>query len=361
MVFPPVAAATPKNSGENSGRPKQKRQQYHIVYGNPDLKVVVRLLPPLLTQDQFLLQLENKGVFASGNRPYTNFYYEPGSRDVKAFEEPVFSRAYFQFPTKQLAETYMNELNNLSFEEADTGDHFMCQTMRSIFGAVANALDAPPLEDFASDPLFSAFLQAREERRNVNIMDVKKGLEAEEKRRKLALKQKEKQKDMKKKQKLKKKEQSDKNGDKPNESEAAGNNDAKKKKRPKNNKINGGSGGGGTAIEGVSGGSPAPTGGNKKNTKPPGARVNNAVQTNSSGQSNQNNPNAAKKKKKKAKKTETEDQNTNGPDGSGGPKKKEGVKQRKKPKEKKDNIQTDKTEKSDKKDNIDKGPNPTTS
>lgn len=345
MVFPPVAAATPKNSGENSGRPKQKRQQYHIVYGNPDLKVVVRVLPPSLTQDQFLLQLENKGVFAPGNRPFTNFYYEPGSRDVKAFEEPVFSRAYFQFPTKQLADAYMNELNNLSFEEADTGDHFMCQTMKSIFGAVANALDAPPLEDFASDPLFSAFLQAREERRNVNIMDVKKGLEAEEKRRKLTLKQKDKQKDMKKKQKVKNKEQSDKNGDKPNEAEAAGNNDAKKKKRPKNNKINDGSVGGGTAgIEGVSGGSPAPNGGNKKkNTKPPGARVNNAVQTNGSAQSNQNNPNVAKKKKKRAKRTETEDQNSIGPDGSGVPKKKEGVKQRKKPKEKKDNIQTGKT------------------
>lgn len=357
MVSPPVAAATSNNPGENGGKTKLKPQQYHVIYENPDLKVVVRLLPPLLTQDQFFLQLEQKGVFAQGSTPYTSFYYESGSRQVKAFEEPIFSRAYFQFPAKQLADTYMSELNNLSFEEPETGDLFMCKTMRSVFGAVGGALDALPLADFASDPLFSRYLRAREEEgKIVSIVDVKQELEAEEKRKKMALKKKEKLKDKKKKQKTKK-EQEDSKNDKPSEGEAhvPGKSDTKKKKRPKKNK---GSGAGGTAVGGAGGagesapaalesssGSTATNGGKpkKKTAKHKAADAKEIKPT------DQNNANVPKKKKKPKKTDNAGDPKTKGPDASGETKKKDGLTPKKKPKEKKtkekkDNAQTDKVQ-----------------
>lgn len=359
MVSPPMTAATPNTPGENGGKPKLKPQQYHVIYENPDLKVVVRLLPPLLTQDQFFIQLDQKGVFSQGSTPYTSFYYEPGSRQVKAFEEPVFSRAYFQFPSKQLADSYMSEFNNLSFEEPDTGDLFMCKTMRSVFGAVGGALDASPLADFASDPLFSRYLRAREEEgKIVSIVDVKQELEAEEKRKRLALKKKEKLKDKKKKQKTKK-EQEDNTNDKPNEGEAPGPGNAKKKKRPRKNK---GGGPGGAAVGGAgdgggentpavvepSSGSTAPNGGKPKKK----TAKHKAGDANENKPTDQNNVNVPKKKKKPKKTDNAGDQKTKGPDASGDSKRKEGLTQKKKhkekkTKEKKDN-QTDKVVKSEK-------------
>ncbi|SGZ57309.1 CIC11C00000003261 [Sungouiella intermedia] len=236
-----MAAVAPEISANKSGKQKVKSKQYHVVYDNPELKVVVRLLPPSLNQDQFLEQLIQKGIFSKENSPYTKFYYEPGSRNVKLFEEPVFSRAYFQFPSKQLANNYMNELNNLTFEESDTGDHFMCQTMKSIFGAVGQSLISSESDDFSTIPLYTRYLQVREEKGPaVNLAEVQRELQAEERQKKLAKKQNDKVKEKKKKKKEKLNIEKSKEGKQERETTVADPELKKKKKKRSKKKKTGG-------------------------------------------------------------------------------------------------------------------------
>lgn len=185
MASTPVTAAPEKINPEKGRKvaTKGKSKQFHVKYDNPELKVVVRLLPPTLAEDQFMEQLKQRSLLLANNCSYTHFYYEPGSRKVKTFEEPIFSRAYFQFPSKHLATVFKSELHEMSFEEPGTGDQFMCQTMKSVFGAVADPQDVVESADISNDPLYSLFLTARTEKgKSVNLEEIHRDLKAKEKK-----------------------------------------------------------------------------------------------------------------------------------------------------------------------------------
>lgn len=193
-----TVAAPPKNEIADIPKPKPLRKQaprrLFVDYGDPDLKVVVRLLPPTLSEHDFLQQVTQK--LPPLVSPYQHFYYEAGTRKVKPFEEPIYSRAYFQFLSQQAAVAFTKAVQGVSFEEPETGDQFMCQTMRSIFGAVGTPSETSAPFDILTIPLYSLYLAAREEKGNaVNLAEIQQALvaaanKAKKRQEKLKLKKK---------------------------------------------------------------------------------------------------------------------------------------------------------------------------
>lgn len=133
-----------------------------IPYGLPDLKVVVRLLPPTLAQNDFWNQATQLSPTLQ-NAAGMVFYYHQGTRSTNAFEEPVFSRAYFEFDSAKTAQNFKKDMHNASFSEPETGDHLRCELMKPIFGevAVAQRLDAPG--EFQQSLLFETFAARKKE------------------------------------------------------------------------------------------------------------------------------------------------------------------------------------------------------
>lgn len=180
----------PKNDPKKDPLRTQPRKIF-VDYGQPELKVVVRLLPPTLKELDFTHQLNEKlnqkdQLKLSKEGPelhHAQFYYEPGSRKVKPFEEPIYSRAYFQFRSVQEASDFSSKVGGISFEEPETGEKFTCQTMKSIFGAVGNPLEIGPVFDLTAIPLYSKYLAARKEQgNNVNVAELQHELAAAEKK-----------------------------------------------------------------------------------------------------------------------------------------------------------------------------------
>lgn len=169
-------ATTPPENKKPKKKPSSaaqtKQALISVGYDDPELKVVVRLLPPSLTRDQFLEQVAEKSKAYAQGVPFTRFYYQQGSTKVKPFEEPIFSRAYFQFQSRDQVASFKKELHEMSFQEPGTGDSFICQTMKSVFGAVADVKSAESLdlkksedknlEKEINDPVYSRFLKERE-------------------------------------------------------------------------------------------------------------------------------------------------------------------------------------------------------
>lgn len=178
--------------GEPKKEPKKEPLRNHprkifVEYGRPELKVVVRLLPPTLKELEFTQQLDQKLQTKLSNEGpelhHAQFYYEQGSRKVKPFEEPIYSRAYFEFRSVQEASDFSNAVGGISFEEPETGEKFTCQTMKSIFGAVGNPSEIGPVFDLTAIPLYSKYLAARKEQgNNVNVAELQHELAVAEKK-----------------------------------------------------------------------------------------------------------------------------------------------------------------------------------
>lgn len=155
-----------------------------VSYDNPDIKVVVRLLPPTLPQADFLHQLEALSPSIGTKLPWTRFFYSQGSRIVQPFEEPKYSRAYFLFSTKDTADRFRAVTLGASFLEPESGDLFLAQTMKPIFGAVAEIPPATTIGDISSDPLFIKFMALRAAKaKNIDLTGLVLEMRAEKKKK----------------------------------------------------------------------------------------------------------------------------------------------------------------------------------
>lgn len=161
MAAQPKTPLDPPKKKKNNKSKKRKSNNYLINYDDPDLKVVVRLLPPTLKQASFLEQTFEHSPIAKDEKNWTSFYYQKGSPASKPFEEPVFSRAYFEFTSRALAEQFRNEVKTVAYTEPDTGDQIMCLTMKSIFGAVGQAPVTEGHGEIAGDPVFVKYMALR--------------------------------------------------------------------------------------------------------------------------------------------------------------------------------------------------------
>lgn len=152
----------PKNSASRRSHKTKKRKprSYILKYDDPDLKVVVRLLPPALKEMGFLTQTCEHSATAK-SKLYSKFYYQNGSPSLKPFEEPTFSRAYFEFPSKALADQFKVEMTAVVYSEPETGDQIACKIMKPIFGTVGQAPVAEGHGDIANDPLFIKYMALR--------------------------------------------------------------------------------------------------------------------------------------------------------------------------------------------------------
>ncbi|WLF78492.1 hypothetical protein PVL30_002232 [Lodderomyces elongisporus] len=164
----PSSKKTQSINAKKSG-PKVDNPELGIISGN--FKLVVRLLPPALSESDFLTQLE--GLYPQKENKIVRHYYVKGSYPQKPFELPVYSRAYVSF--KNVAD--MNEFTGLVRDKSfhDEKDSTIPIIEKSLFqkmidgrqintsGAIVNKRNkgrdkrkAVPLED---DDIYQRFLQ----------------------------------------------------------------------------------------------------------------------------------------------------------------------------------------------------------
>lgn len=157
-----------------------------IPYDNPDIKVVVRLIPPTLPKADFLRQLEALCPSIEKNLPWDRLFYAQGTRMVRPFEEPKYSRACFLFSSKDTAKKFKQVMLGASFLEPESGDLFLAQTMKPIFGAVAEIPPASTIGEISSDPLFVKFMALRASKvKNIDFKALVAEIRAEERKKKI--------------------------------------------------------------------------------------------------------------------------------------------------------------------------------
>lgn len=152
------ASDNPSSVSEKSS--KGPDNQLVVKYDDPDTKVVIRLLPPNLTEEAFLLQLPCEAhPFEGGKSLLVNYYYQRGSPSTKPFEEPTFSRAYFKFTLKEKANAFRSTMEKIVFEDLDSGDRVRCEMFKPIFGSVVDLTPPKTPGSIIHDPLFVKFLE----------------------------------------------------------------------------------------------------------------------------------------------------------------------------------------------------------
>ncbi|QWU89720.1 hypothetical protein CA3LBN_004068 [Candidozyma haemuli] len=155
-----------------------------IKYDDPDLKVVIRLLPPNLTEEAFLRQIP----FGNEKSPLeiaglSRFFYQTGSPSLKPFEEPTFSRAYFLFQNKEAANAFRTKMQHVVIEDSDSGDQVKCEMMKPIFGEVIETSKKPGPGKIEQDPLFKKFTALRAASTEVDLIKMIRAVHSEENRK----------------------------------------------------------------------------------------------------------------------------------------------------------------------------------
>lgn len=155
-----------------------------IKYDDPDLKVVIRLLPPNLTEEAFFRQIpfgdEKSPLKIAG---LSRFFYQAGSPSLKPFEEPTFSRAYFLFQNKEAANSFRTKMQHVVIEDSDSGDQVKCEMMKPIFGGVIETSQKPGLGKIEQDPLFKKFTALRATSTEVDLIKMIRAVHSEENRK----------------------------------------------------------------------------------------------------------------------------------------------------------------------------------
>lgn len=169
-------------------KPKPKNFDSLIEYGDPDTKVVVRLLPPTLEQTDFLEQAKkNSPTLQSG---YKSLTYKQGTNAAQPFEEPNFSLAFVKFQSRESAEMFKQEISQMLFKEPKTGDNIKCSTVKPIFGELSVALKRQSDESLKDGEVFKLFTELREKNEGyVDINDAINLMKASIKQKKVKLKQ----------------------------------------------------------------------------------------------------------------------------------------------------------------------------
>lgn len=80
------------------------------------VRLVVRLLPPGLTQEQFEAQITQ---YTTQWHLVNNYYYVTGAYPEKPYELPTYSRAYFVVPDAEIATKIQAELRAKAFSDGE--------------------------------------------------------------------------------------------------------------------------------------------------------------------------------------------------------------------------------------------------
>lgn len=159
-------------------RNKQKKDQAFLEYGNPDVCVTVRLLPPSLSQDEFHKQAEEHAETLKAG--FRELYYQKGTRDVKAFEKPAFSVAQYEFGSPVVAAKVREQLHGKVFHEPETDDNMACVCVKPIVGVIPVA-PVPDTEKIDHGAIFDAFCKLRKESDRVLVLELLKSIEKQKK------------------------------------------------------------------------------------------------------------------------------------------------------------------------------------
>lgn len=101
---------------KSGAKPRSRRRERGTKRPPPGVKLVLRLLPPTLSRDQFLETLE-PAVGDFSQWPLLRWYYVQGYYTSKIFAEPVYSRCYFIFENMEYLKKFAQLVEPLSFED----------------------------------------------------------------------------------------------------------------------------------------------------------------------------------------------------------------------------------------------------
>lgn len=157
-----------------------------IKYEDPDLKVVIRLLPPNMPESEFVNQLPSRyNPSTKDTSVLDKFYYKKGRPSMRPFEEPVFSRAYFQFKLHEEAHRFKSEMKSAVFEDANSGDQVQCEMMKPFFGSVVDLHSDNNPGQILQDPIYVLFLALRSSNPGqADLLKIMKALTTEKKKKK---------------------------------------------------------------------------------------------------------------------------------------------------------------------------------
>lgn len=148
---------------------KVKSEKILLPYGDPDLSVLVRLLPPCLTEAEFMGQLQDKAASINVKR----IVYTAGRATKNAFEEPTHSYAQLWFFSKANADTFKSTFKDATFDDSKSGEKLSCSLERPIYGSVYPESKDTPLGPITADPHFIEFLAQHEAKvQNVDLLEI---------------------------------------------------------------------------------------------------------------------------------------------------------------------------------------------
>lgn len=157
-----------------------------------NIKLNIRLLPPNLTDEDFIRQLSSYTPLIKDKSIITSYYYVEGSYPSKPFEEPSYSRAYLTIKNQTYLNRFLKDIDGKSFVEPNTNDSFVPQTSKALFNKMPTVkkqqVQDPKQENHSieDDPYFKAFLEfLKDKKLSFDVMEViKDAKKKDEKERK---------------------------------------------------------------------------------------------------------------------------------------------------------------------------------
>ncbi|SCU80473.1 LADA_0B07668g1_1 [Lachancea dasiensis] len=164
--------AGPENAKAKKRQKKTKGQNVRLTAQH---KLVVRLLPPNLTEKQFFEVVFKALGSASGKSSDAGFfsqdveshYYVPGHYSRKPFKQPTYSRAYLTFYEPAKVQDFVRTIGNLKFTD-DTNNSMMPTMSASPYVKKLRTEDSKGVKGIKSrlegsiekDKIFQTFLKS---------------------------------------------------------------------------------------------------------------------------------------------------------------------------------------------------------
>lgn len=148
---------------------KVKLEKIILPYGDPDLSVLVRLLPPGLAESEFISQVQEKAASINVKK----IVFTAGRSTKSAFEEPAHSYAQLWFFSKTNADTFKSTFKDATFEDSKTGEKLSCSVERPVYGSVYPESKDGPLGPISADPHFTEFMAQHEAKaENIDLLEI---------------------------------------------------------------------------------------------------------------------------------------------------------------------------------------------
>lgn len=152
-----------------------------------NLKLVLRLLPPTLTREQFLEQLNNYTNLLNDGSIVDNYYVQ-GFYPTKPYEKPTYSRAYLLFKNQTLIDQFLKEVSGKSFIEHETNDSFIPSVRKALYYKMPNSKMNSSVQiskKYEDDVFYKEFLALMETKTEAfDILSINKNLKKKNKEKK---------------------------------------------------------------------------------------------------------------------------------------------------------------------------------